>query len=188
MPKCRRLTVASENCMKSAPSNDAGCLRPPTAPRSVTRKDFSFQSESVGPKHCFVPQTQCRWKRFQKYSDGQACPKTETPSFCFLSSIQISNMQLRTAIDLSVSQKETWATCAHRLNLCLRTMSKGGCRCSLSGVVPSPASPIHLQLFALSSSLPLQSPVFFILSLLYFLYIHDGNLQFPFIFLFPHPL
>lgn len=51
MPKWRLLTVASENCMKSAPSSMAGCLRPPTQPRSVTRKDLSFQSESVGPKH-----------------------------------------------------------------------------------------------------------------------------------------
>lgn len=39
--------------MKSAPANMAGCLRPPTHPRSVTRKDLSFQSESVGPRHYF---------------------------------------------------------------------------------------------------------------------------------------
>ncbi len=52
MPKWRLLTVASENCMKSAPASKAGCLRPPTHPRSVTRNDLSFQSESVGPRHC----------------------------------------------------------------------------------------------------------------------------------------
>lgn len=51
MPKWRLLTVASENCIKSAPASMAGCLRPPTHPRSVTRNDLSFQSESVGPRH-----------------------------------------------------------------------------------------------------------------------------------------
>lgn len=56
MPKWSLLTVASENCMKSAPPSVAGCLRPPTQPRSVTRKDLSFQSESVGPKHCNTKQ------------------------------------------------------------------------------------------------------------------------------------
>lgn len=73
MPKWRLLTVASENCMKSFPASNAGCLRPPMHPRWVTRNDLLFQSESVGPRHWkekrktkIRPPCEKRWGKFKR--------------------------------------------------------------------------------------------------------------------------
>lgn len=63
--------------MKSAPASMAGCLRPPTHPRSVTRKDLSFQSESVGPRHCQTVVGASTSNRQQKTTQSEKRQRSE---------------------------------------------------------------------------------------------------------------